>query len=119
MGFFTPRIGDAAQKLSGLEQLVQETRENIAQLKSERTGLGKVEQHLMNLNQQVDTKFETLKAVASAQTQSAPKDDKHINPQTREQVRSLKRQGWKNAEIANALKIPESVVELILELGIE
>ena len=111
-----PRIGDAAQKLASLDVLLKETKNGIEDIKSERSGIGKTEQRLMALNTEIDNKLNALKAVSDAQNKKSPTQEENFNtPQVREQVHVLKRQSWTNKQIANALKIPEYAVELILE----
>lgn len=112
-----PKIGEAVAKLNSLQEILSDTESRLDSINSARQGVGRIEQRLQEMNNEVDGKFKLLQSIAKADIAKNPaKPDSHITPQEREQVKQLKRQGWTVAEIAKSLKRTQNEIELLLEL---
>ena len=77
------------------------------------------ETQLENLDKDIQERIKIVGTILKEDGgRPAPRSGKGAPPiGTRESVAKLARQGWSNDEIATALKLSKSEVELILEIG--
>ena len=69
------------------------------------------------MSKDIDSKFNILNQITKQGMADKPSaKGPTLNPRTNEAVRELKRQGWKNSEIADKLNLSEIEVDLILQL---
>jgi chromosome segregation ATPase len=122
---------DAAEKLSTLDETVKwlekriaemnVARESFARLATELQNLDKDAQNQLNLTRTLlnreEGKLQGRAGKAGGKGAGKAADEGAPPPRDRENVIRLKRQGWKNKEIAQAMNMSESEIELILELG--
>lgn len=112
-----PKITDAIGRLENLDAIIADTDKRIEALNSVTTGIKKTELDLQGLSRDVDKKFEVLNSITKQERAKSPsKKSTSLNPQTSENVRQLKRQGWTIADIAKRLDLTENEVDLILQL---
>jgi len=114
-------------KLSSLQQILDETEERIAELNETRDEISSTEERLTKLAEQADRQIDVLHDIAKKDVQGKKGGEgsrakkkstsASLTPQIRDRVRALKkRYNWTNQEIAENCGISESEVELILEL---
>ena len=112
----SPKIGEAAEKLNSLEELFKNAEQRIEDINSARTGIARTEMRLQELSGEIDRKFADLGEITKISNDSEYSENNRVTPQIRSAVRTLKKQGWKNEQIAARCKISLSEVDLILEL---
>ena len=114
---------DAAEKLSMLDDSVKWLERRIAEMNVARESLARLATELQNLDKDAQTQLKLTRSLLdreegkTAARAGKPEDRGAPPPRDRENIISLKRQGWKIDEIARTLKISKGEVELILELG--
>ncbi|GHV95390.1 hypothetical protein AGMMS50293_17100 [Spirochaetia bacterium] len=117
---------DATDKLATLDDSLTLIEKRIAEMQIAREWLARTETELQALDKDAQTQLrltrslldrEGGKIAAAAGKSPAGKSKGAPPPQDRDNVIRLKRQGWKDEEIANTLHLSKGEVELILELG--
>ena len=113
------KINDAVDKITSLQSLIDDAEERIAKIKDSRDGILNTEVRLQKLYSDADSKLKLLHDITAKEVGSKPSavTGSNITPQLKSNVIKLKKDGWKNAEIAKRLKIEENIVNLILEMG--
>ncbi len=113
------KINDAVDKITSLQNLIDDAEERIAKIKDSRDGILNTEVRLQKLYSDADSKLKLLHDITAKEVGSKPSavTGSNITPQLKSNVIKLKKDGWKNAEIAKRLKIEENIVNLILEMG--
>ena len=106
-------------KITSLQSLIDDAEERIAKIKDSRDGILNTEVRLQKLYSDADSKLKLLHDITAKEVGSKPSavTGSNITPQLKSNVIKLKKDGWKNAEIAKRLKIEENIVNLILEMG--
>ena len=116
------RAKEAAEKLSTLDESVKWLERRIAEMNVARESLGRLATELQNLEKDAQTQLKLTRSLLDREegktsAQAGKTGEGAPPPRDRENIISLKRQGWKIDEIAKAMKISKGEVELILELG--
>ena len=115
----TKHLDSVVDKLDSLQEILKDTEERIDRVHNDREGLVRAEERITELSKSVDTRMSALKAVADADSKksgSARTASRGPSPRKRDNIRTLKQQGWTNEQIAESLKVPLAEVELVLEL---
>jgi chromosome segregation ATPase len=113
---------DAADKLSSLDESIQLLEKRISEMNTARESLARLATELQNLEKKAKDQLKLVQSVMTSGegTVSGRKkgksDDGAPEQSARENVKALKRKGWKNEEIAQVLNMSKAEVELILEL---
>ena len=103
-------------KLDSLQEILDETEKRIDKVTRDREGIVNSESRLTKLSKDLDSKFNTLEDIAKAETsKKGGSKSSSITPRKRENVKTLKQQGWRVEEIADKLKLTENEVQLILD----
>lgn len=125
------KITSAVDTVTSLQNIVEEAEKRVDQVQKSREGIARSETRLERLSKDVDEKIQLLARMTQndmngryvqnseplSSSQMVTPVQGHLTPQDKETVLNLKRQGWTNSEIARSLKISESEVEVILEMG--
>ena len=61
------------------------------------------------------SKLDVLKTITASEVKLNPPKESRITPQMKEQVRFLKREGWKDEEIVRRTKLSLGEVQMILD----
>ncbi|MBP5359851.1 MAG: hypothetical protein J6Y69_11810, partial [Treponema sp.] len=115
-------INQAVDKLSSLQQILDETEERMDALNETKSGIQGAEERLQELAKSADKQIAVLQNISRSNVAKKKKEQEKskkgtgITPQLRDNVKELKRRHWTNEEIANSLGISEEAVELILEI---
>lgn len=113
-----PKIGEAAAKLNNLQEILSEAENKLEEVNAARSGVGRIEEKFLKMDKDLDGKLKLVQSMVNADLKNKPvsSDEQFIPEQTREQVKSLARQGWTVGQIAKALKRTPAEISLILEL---
>ena len=111
-----PKITEAANRVMNLDTVLTETEKRMGEINSTRNGINKTMGDLARVQEEADKKLELVRAVSSEDAKKVKSSNDVLSPKLRDMVRTLKRQGWNNKEIASKLKMSEGEVELILEI---
>ena len=111
-----PKITEAANRVMNLDTVLAETEKRMGEINSTRNGINKTMGDLARVQEEADKKLELVRAVSSEDAKKVKSSNDVLSPKLRDMVRTLKRQGWNNKEIASKLKLAEGEVELILEI---
>ena len=98
-----------------LQEILDETEKRIDKVTRDREGIVNSENRLSKLSKDIDSKFNVLEDITKAETSKKTTKSSSITPRKRENVKTLKQQGWRVEEIADKLKLTESEVQLILD----
>ncbi len=118
----TGKINDAVDKISSLQNLLEETEKRAETVRNSREGIGNSETRLMNLSKEIDDKIDMLERISASELEKSPsgssssKNDR-LSPKDKETIIALKRRGWSVEEIARNMKRSEGEIELVLEMG--
>ncbi|MGN0730429.1 MAG: SpiroCoCo family coiled-coil protein [Treponema sp.] len=116
----TKHLDVAVEKLDSLNEVIQDTESRIEKIQNDREGIARTEARIADMSKSIDSKFAALKTIAEADTKKTSartrSSTRSTSPQIRDNIRTLKQQGWTNQEIANSLNITLGEVELVLEL---
>ncbi|MCL2380539.1 MAG: hypothetical protein FWC64_02970 [Treponema sp.] len=111
----------AADKIDVLDSLLQEIEAKIDSMQRARQSIAGMETRLEQLNKDAQTQARAIDSmVKGKKTKSLSDlgDGSKLTPQERkENIIALARQGWKEDEIAKALKISRGEVEVTLDLA--
>jgi DNA-binding NarL/FixJ family response regulator len=125
-------LRDAIEKLSSEQQKARETADKLSVLDSElstiegriksmqvaREWLARTETRLEELDKEIQDRVKLLGSILKDDGDRDVFREKGAPPiGTRESVVKLARQGWTVNQIADALKLSKSEVELIMEIG--
>ena len=112
------KISDAVQQLSSLQSILDETESRVEKIQNSREGIGRTETRLVNLDSEIDKKLNLLAAITrdDIKKNPAPQSDR-LTPQEKDNIITLKRQGWSIEEIARRMKRSEGEVEMVIEMG--
>ena len=111
---------DAAEKLSTLDDSIKWLEKRITDMNTARESLGRLATELQKLEKDAQTHLKLTRSLLEREegaSRPGKAGDGAPPPRDRENIISLKRQGWTIDEIAKAMKISKGEVELILELG--
>ena len=112
-----PKIGDAVTKISTLHTLLDDADKRMDTINSARQGIGRSEARLQELATSIDSKFKLLHQITQQDLEKHPsKGGDLISPQERENIKSLKQQGWTIDEIAKSMKRTPAEIDLALQL---
>ncbi len=113
-----PKIDEAAAKLGELDGIISDAEKRIAEAQKAREWLARAETRFDDLNRQAEEQLKVLSTIMKSDDNAKREESgSKASASVRDTVRRLARQGWKNEEIARAVKISLGEVELILELG--
>jgi chromosome segregation ATPase len=109
---------DASEKIDVLNNLLEDIEARMTSLQRVRQWIAEAETRLENLNKQAQTQARAIDSIMKGKKSGPPANigEGAPSPQKKENVIALKRQGWTEKEIAEALKISLGEVELILEM---
>jgi len=109
---------EALDKIEVLENMLEEIEERINSMQRARQWVAEAETRLEKLNKQAQTQARAIDSLMKGKKSGPPVNigDGAPSPQKKENVIALKRQGWTEKEIAEALKMSLGEVELILEM---
>ena len=109
---------EALDKIEALENMLEEIEERINSMQRARQWVAEAETRLEKLNKQAQTQARAIDSLMKGKKSGPPVNigDGTPSPQKKENVIALKRQGWTEKEIAEALKMSLGEVELILEM---
>ena len=97
--------------------MLDETDKRIEVVKSGAEGIDVTEAKLSKLSEDIATRMRLLEELVRNDIDKNPAPHKEgITPQLRLKVRALKKQGWKDDEIAASLKRSLGEVQLILQM---
>jgi chromosome segregation ATPase len=113
------RAQETANKLTVLDQDLSSIEDRIQSMQKAREWIARAETRLEDLDKDIQERVKIVGTILKEDGgRPAPRSGKGAPPiGTRESVVKLARQGWKIDEIAEALKLAKSEVELILEIG--
>jgi DNA repair exonuclease SbcCD ATPase subunit len=112
-----PKVSDAIAKLDKLDDIMSTTEERIASLTSAQSGIKTAEIDLQNLRRDVNEKFGVLRKITQSElTQKPLPSNSGINPSDIEMIKTLKREGWRNEEIAKRFNRTLGEIELALAM---
>jgi len=124
---FRPSIEDLAaasekarltgEKLESLDTNLAAIEDRIEKMQAAREWLARAETRFEELKKEADKELNLLEAVLKDESKKAGSSKGAPPPSVRENVIILTRKGWKSEEIARALKISRSEVELIISMG--
>ncbi len=115
----TKRINVAADKLDSLGKIIEETEEKIEKIQRAREGIVNSEDRLNKLAKEIDMKFSALEEISQVKNEepkATARRTSSMTPRKKSSVKELKRQGWRIEDIATALKMTETEVQLILDM---
>ena len=113
----SPKINEAAAKLTDLDTVLTETEKRIDQLQSANAGMKKVQLEQQQLSREINSKFEALHTIAKSEvSKNKPAQDTGISPNVRETIKKLRREGWTIQEIASSFNRTPTEIDLLLEL---
>ena len=101
-------------RISSLDELLVSMDDKMKRLQDSRSWLAAVETRLTDLSSKTDEKLRLVAALYRSET-SSTKTEGAPPLSTRENVIKLHREGWKDDEIASAMKISKGEVQLIVE----
>jgi chromosome segregation ATPase len=109
---------EALDKIEVLENMLEEIEERINSMQRARQWVAEAETRLQQLNKQAQVQARAIDSLVKGKKARPPVDlgEGAPSPQKKENVIALKRQGWTEKEIAEALKMSLGEVELILEM---
>ncbi len=111
-------VDRALERLNQLDQVLRDVEGRIARMEEARDWIARTESRLQEANKEAEDQLRTLatlnRSSAAPSTSSSGKGG--VNPDLRQTVVKLARQGWAKEEIAKATKLSQGEVELILEL---
>ena len=113
------KLNTAIEKMTSLQTILDETDKRIAIVTSGQNGVTKVEERLQKLSDEISERMSLLEHLARTEIDSKEGSEPRnegITPQLKQRVRALKKQGWKNDEIAHSLKRSKTEIDLILEM---
>ena len=112
-----PKITEAASKLQNLDNVITEAEKRIDNITATNTGIKEAQLRLEQFGKDVDNKFKVLHDITKNEvSKSKPTPDKGIPPQMKEAIRSLKREGWTNEELAKRFNRTVTEIDLLLDL---
>ena len=106
----------AADKLSSLADELPVIEKRIQEIQVAREWLARTETRLKDLDKDIQDRLKLVNSVMKSEGGKVPVKGAPAQS-TRESAVKLARQGWKVDEIASALKLSKSEVELILEIA--
>ena len=113
-----PKITDAIAKLDKLDEIMKTTEDRIASLNSAQNGFKTAEMDLQNLRRDVDEKFGVLRKITQSELTQKPVDvNSAITPTDIDVIKKLKRNGWRNEEIAKKLNRSLTEIDLALQIN--
>jgi DNA repair exonuclease SbcCD ATPase subunit len=118
------KVNDAAGKLELLDKNLAAVETRIEKMQAAREWIAGAETRLEELNREIQSSARLASGLLNSGGR-APPDDRGgkgggaPSIAARENVIKLARQGWKDDEIATALKISKGEVELIREMGLK
>jgi len=113
-----PKITDAIAKLDKLDEIMKTTEDRIASLNSAQNGFKTAEMDLQNLRRDVDEKFGVLRKITQSELTQRPVDvNSAITPTDIDVIKKLKRNGWRNEEIAKKLNRSLTEIDLALQIN--
>mgnify|MGYP003532427025 CR=1 FL=1 len=94
------------------------TEDRIASLNSAQNGFKTAEMDLQNLRRDVDEKFGVLRKITQSELTQKPVDvNSAITPTDIDVIKKLKRNGWRNEEIAKKLNRSLTEIDLALQIN--
>jgi len=113
------KAADAVEKITTLDENLAQIEKRITEMNVAREWLVNSEAELNRLNKDIRTMLNLTKTQVDKESGkvSAPAVKGGATPQIRDNVISLKRQGWSEEEIASSMKLSRNEVSLILELA--
>ncbi|MBQ3799100.1 MAG: hypothetical protein II837_02280, partial [Treponema sp.] len=113
------KVDDVAAKIDSLQGVIDKANDKIDEFDSTREEMDKLYNRIEEISKEADNQLEALHDIVREMSKKGSSISSAAKPTLgqRERVIELKRQGWSVREIAQALKIQENMVSLILELG--
>ena len=101
-----------------MQEILDETEKRIDKVTRDREGIVNSENRLSKLSKDIDSKFNALEDITKSEGSKKSGRSSSITPRKRENVKTLKQQGWRIEEIADKLNLSESEVQLILDTSV-
>ena len=116
LSFNKGKADSVFSKLTSLDEMLEKIDGQMSKLQESRSWLAAVETRLTTLSSDTDEKLKMLATIYKDEPSQVRKGGAPSFGD-RENVMQLHRQGWEISAIANALRLSEGEVELIIEMG--
>ena len=114
---------EASDKLSTLDSSLSHLEKRIAEMQVAREWLARAETEMQALDKDIRSQLRLTRNILNQEGAKTSADSRKsqsegaLSPRDREDIISLRRQGWNVEEIASAMKRSKGEVELVLEIG--
>jgi chromosome segregation ATPase len=109
------RIDEALKKLNIIERTLNDTEIQTEKIDKTRDMIARTEARLQELSKNADDQVRLFQSLVNANTAKVPVSG-GVSIKDRENVRELSHRGWTREQIATALKLTVTEVDLILDL---